>query len=401
MTDEATQPIPQEPQAGTAVALRPHTRTEEWLSKQTGVEILDTPHGRVISLPPTLGDRVNLLTPATQIVQVDPNFSPIPRVVQLDIREHAYEETKAGKGKFALNAKALDQLAAAAGIGFEPPQADYMAGAGFACTIVGTRRGPDGTPETWSDMQAVLFDDYRRTARRERAEQIARWSDPPTGDALEELLDKHVDEQMKHVFSKTTTKAKSRVVRHWLAVKSAYTPAELKKPFLVIQWALTPDRDDPNVAQIIDLQFQRSHRELYGSVPRPRPALTVPRRADEPPALDAGDPGPERSANVDEHGEVDGEGEPVDAEIVTEPAADVPPRPATAETITGGRWQGMTVDQVVADADGRQWLLANVGRIRDPRRAAHLLAWLSHAEGRFLSAEDCGALARERAGAPS
>lgn len=390
----ATEPTePQDDPGGESTALAPSTSTElaltdteEWLSEQTGVEFKHTPMGLVWLLPPTLHERVHMLHPASQIVQVSPHFRPLPKLVQLVEGKHTYEEgnaTKVGnKKQHALTAKGLALVAEAAAIQFLPPIKEYVTAGdrvvGVSYTARAIRRGPDGTMQEHAATKDVLFDRLEAKTRRERAKTIKGWDDQPSAERLEELLQKAVDDVMEHVSARTETKAMNRVIRHWLAVDAVYPAGTInRKPFLVVQWVFTPDHDDPSVRQIVDTNLGRGTRSLYEGV--------TPNTADARPALNAGSDPPD--ADVIEHDTID--------EATIRRRLDAAPKPPSdAFDLTKGPYAGEPIDQVIETPDGKRWIAATVIDLKDPANRARLLAWLSYAEGREVTVEDCTALAQ-------
>ena len=262
----------------------PRTSVEKWLSEKAGVEISDTPAGRVIQIPPQLAQRVNLLVPASQVVQVDRNYSPIPRIVQLDVEADSYVEqwhSKPEKRKRALNAKALGKLASLAGIEKVREDFDWMDGTGVKVTVTGRQRGPDGTWKVNQASKVVRFARLERKVRREAIEQreklIARardegWDPERIPVALtDDDLEKRIDDEMEHIDQKVSTKAWSRVIRSLLSLPATFTEAQLRKPFFTLAWVVTPDYTNPHVARVIDVNFREASRDLYAVEDEPRP----------------------------------------------------------------------------------------------------------------------------------
>ena len=408
MSNATTQSPQDRPRAPAGELTR--SATETWLSGQTGVQIARTSDGRLAwSLPPGLAAQVHMLTPTTQIVQVDRNYLPVPKLVSLDQDEHAYKEPSDQDGGFALTAKALSLLADAAGIEFLEPHIDYMGGRGVSYTSRARRRGPDGVMQENAKTKAVRFAVEERKWRREREATMTRWRSRPSDEEWALLLEKFVDDRMTHIDATVETKAMARVVRHWLAVKSTYPRQEITaKPFLVFAWVFTPDYENPHVAQLLEANYGGARARLYAGGGEPLG------REDEDEVLDAE---PVDAEPVEEPQEPD---EPQPAPAPAPPAAPVidmsltdipwdpaefapktapavpqgPPMPEENPTLTAGPHTGRTMRELVEDDQGRIWLLERGPQLQSMARDL-VLAWLSWGERRPVTAEDCPAIAHD------
>lgn len=374
----------------TPTSLQRVSASESWLAKNAGIQVDHGPSGIVVSLPPDLSRACHPLTPTSHIVQVDPNYRPMLKLVHLNEEEHTYNE----KGKRALTAKALNLLCDAAGIQFLDPSVDYMGGAGVAFTASAKRRGPDGTWDVRHASKAVRFNWLERKTRREAQATAKKNGGQPLD---EEELVKRVDDALEHIDAKTETKAMSRVIRHWLAVKSTYAKGEVgAKPFLTLSWVLTPDYDSPHVRQIIEANFSGARSALYESPPARRQLPEVPDDEPEP------EPEPDEPlvlegtvvppADLEEPGASDDYDPDFDPGLA-EPAG--PPRPDVPVTFSQGPYSGMPVDAVLEDPEGRAWVAELVAKARPSDRRTRLLTWLSWAERRDLGPGDCAQLARD------
>lgn len=408
-----------EPAQSSSTALVALTDTERYLAEHTGTDFRVTPEGwKVIGLPPTLKQRFNLGVTTTQIVQVDANYSPLPRIVHLDLEEHWYQES----GAWAITAKGLDLLSEAAGITWDDPDIDASAHSLFV-TARGRRRGPDGTIEPFSDTKGGRYADMERKVRRERKASLRKTAGYQNGawaqkilddpERLEEELDKAWDDFVEHASAKIATKARNRVVRHWLGIKSTYTQAEKAKPFLVVRWVVTPDYANPHVGKVIGAQFGAARGALY-AVDADEPAqLAAPSARPEPAAIagHAAEPEPEVDdlpASFDD----DPEEEVVDAVPVSDGAGTIPmnldsddeipvdddddarpPKPEQPYKFRNGPYSGQHIEAVMEEAEGLLWVLQRTHSLRAGKTRDTLLAWISHNMGTFVAFEELESLA--------
>jgi hypothetical protein len=364
---------------GTEVAQR---TAIDWMSEQTGVVIAEVEGKRLISIPPSLHEKVNLLTPVSQVQQVDANFSPAPRLVQLDPNPDngdVYPES----GKFALTAKALAKVADVAGIEQVRSDADDMGGKGVRYKVVGRMRGPDGIFREKPGTKTVRWAALERRVRRETLGKNAS--------ATEEYIAKRIDDEMEHVDSKCETKAWNRVIRGFLAVKSTYTKQELKKPFLAITWAFTPDLRSPMAREIIQLQYTGALSAVYGGEGDAPPAIEAPAAAG---ALDAGD-WPEDGFDADDDTDDESGGDDVDVEVldaediidndehsIDADTGEVFLEPDTNFLVNSGPYAGQHASDVVKEKAGVRWLASTVKRMKaDSPKRKLARDWIAFAEG--------------------
>lgn len=438
MADEA------QAEPGTAVA-RATSPTEEWLGKQTGVDMQVMQDGRrVFSLPKELEQRCVMLTAAAQVVQVDRNYSPIPRVVSIDIDRDTYKvgRIKTGPGRndwddqVALTSRALSQIAERAGIEHFDTQRVHFPG-GVETIVRARYRGPDGVWVYATGSKVVNYEQRAERVRldavekREKEKEWARKDNKAIPDDLTEAeLQKQVVLDRDFLLEKAETKAWARAVRRITGAasypKKALTDREGR--FFVLTWSFTPDYNDPSVAKLIDANYRTATAELFeGQTPQlPAPQVTsegpksaaefaarepvdddegVPDEdevpAEEPEVVDGeADPGgeDEEPADPDEDpGEVEGEADEQQAmqwvEEGDEPEAAKPPKPAKSMKFTAGPYKDKTAEEVVSAQQGREWLAIQIRRMRTDAQRQKAMAWLSWGVGRELSFEDLDGIA--------
>jgi hypothetical protein len=361
------------PEPSTAVA----KTTEDWLANQTGVQIAEHEGKRLISIAPTLAQKVNLLTPISQVQQLDTNYSPSPRLVQLGEGD-IYKE----KGKPALTAKGLSKLAELAQIEHIDTRFDDMGGTGVRVTVVGRRRGPDGHWQLKKSTKTVRFDALERKVRRE--------SDGKS----EDFILKRIDEEMEHVDAKAETKAWNRVVRSFLAVKGTYSEAEIKKPFLCVSYQFTPDYGNKHVVELMRLNYSEARSDL--GLPAAGDTHGDVIDMDDTHAIAAAEDVGEPTEDEPEPDFADADGLDWDddtGEVLTG-EVEGPAKPESGFTIKSGPYEGQSVEEVVSTRTGVRWLADAALKLKGAKRQ-QAVDWLSLAEGMLLGEADLRALAEE------
>jgi hypothetical protein len=343
-------PPPEEP----GRALAPRT-TDDWLVDQTGVDTFHTQDGQLaMSFKPDFVARFNFLGPQSQVVQLDPSFKPIAKVITLNKDVHAYKS----QGKYQLTKQGLSNLAELAQIEKDgDPKWDYMDGKGLAVTVRARRRNIDGTWRHTAASKTVWFDRAEKKIRRE------------AGSKNENEVEKLIDEFYDHVSSKLETKSWLRCVREMLGIPNAFTERDLQKPFFVIGVALVPDWSNPQISKLLDVQFDRGSRDLFGDAPT---ADAMPPAAKR--ELGPGDGS--FDADVDEADAWDDDDEPEEAEGSAEEPESFA-EPEEGFTPNRGPYEGTHVKDIVQTAEGRQWVAGMVAKMRSENKKAQGLAWLS------------------------
>ena len=207
------------------------------------------PHLAALELYQRYGGQGHLLAPATDRFTTGSEVV-VPHATQLIIDPNP----KGGEvhiigGKCALSRVALDRIAQAAGVTWEPAKCgattldrDYI-----VYQVVGYIRKPDGTLDTITgtkeiDMAVIEEESRMLQARKLLDDKTADYSDLDEGQRT--LVDKKVRAEVlefrKHRLARAETGAKNRAVRS-LGLKGVYPPQELQKPFVVIRWGLNPE----------------------------------------------------------------------------------------------------------------------------------------------------------------
>ena len=112
----------------------------------------------------------------------------------------------------------------------------------------------------------------------------------------------------KHKIKLAETGAANRVIRAILGLKSAYTKAELSKPFTLIRIVFKPDYNDPEVKRQVTAAAIGAMTGVYGIQPKPlAPPIDippedfheVPPNTEDPPSQPDEDQRPEEGGNAE------------------------------------------------------------------------------------------------------
>lgn len=182
----------------------------------------------------------NLLAPMARVDYVPDLHSLSLRIVNLELSEHGgdlYQDSDSrGKDEWSLSGRALDKIAAAAGISWDvvlsgrlddrsdPLYCHYRA-VGWVVDFDGTRRQISGEKEI----------DFR-----DGSPQIAK------------MKPGAVSRASAFILPLAESKAKNRAIRHALSVKSKYSMEELRRPFVVPKLVFTGEGcTDPEIKRMI------------------------------------------------------------------------------------------------------------------------------------------------------
>jgi len=276
----------------------------------------------------------HLVSPATNIGALPEGCAVVTSAILVDVGAETYgvgggdDDDGGGKGgKRGLGKTALDRIALAAGVSWDPHQSRRLDDARdpryCAWLAVGTFKGFDGREVT---IQASKEVDLREGSPQLEAlwsrykAKLSRWERDGKKGWKPKPPDAQIREQRLHIVSMAETKARLRAIRA-LGIRTSYTPEELRKPFVVAKIAFTGETTDPQLrrefARMQAASFLDARRALYGDVAPPRLALPPPTSA--PPVGSV----------------VDADDDVVDAEPVETPAphtTQAPSEPAPAHT---------------------------------------------------------------------
>jgi hypothetical protein len=181
--------------------------------------------------------KYNILRPNETVMVPNPLMTVYANVVHFDVEKDTYP---VDGGKRALGARALAQVAAGAGIsvvnvarhddGSDPDMAEV--------SVLALMKRPDGTiihatGKKRVDVRAYVQQKYGVGWRESKPDAV-----------------KMYNQMRKFASERAETGAKNRAFRQLLAMKSAYTPQELARPFVIPQIVV-------NMAEIVKDEYGR------------------------------------------------------------------------------------------------------------------------------------------------
>jgi hypothetical protein len=263
----------------------------------------------------TLSARTHLLSPTVSPDMIPEFHSVAIRFVVVSAdqgRGEVYKPVGCRDGEVALAKPALDKIAAAAGITWDPVRSGrldngkdryycHFRRVGYLTDLSGARRvivgekeidARDGNPTIFTDdkdRMAHEWDDQRRcyTDKIKNPGFVRGWS-------FERLTGVR-----EHILAMAESKAGNRAIRS-LGLRQKYHVGELERPFAVLSLVLTGDHPDPDIqrmakAKLLDASIAAS-RELYPSsaatAVSPPPAVPLVGGSSAGPILEQHDPPP-------------------------------------------------------------------------------------------------------------
>jgi hypothetical protein len=232
----------------------------------------------------------HLVTPATGCSDLPEGCSIALSVVYISAGSETYD---VGAGKRGLSKTALQRISAAAAISWDATQSgrlDNGADARYCLwKAVGTYRSFDGreiqlvaTKEMdlrdGSAQVEALFERYQAA--------LKKWEKTKEGYAPKDPT-AQIREMRLHIAAHAETKAQLRAVRS-IGIRSAYTAAELQRPFIVAALQFTGRSDNPALAEKFAVMRATAMlggaRALYGVAPTGS-GIAAPAQLAEPPPL--------------------------------------------------------------------------------------------------------------------
>lgn len=205
----------------------------------------------------------NVLLPTTRIDYIPDGHSVSLRILTLDPTPPD-ENGKGGGGdvylpesgdrtKLAPTGRALARLSAAAGINWDP---------------IRSRRVDDASEPHYCHYLAVGWvQDFDGSWRCISADKEVDLREGST--TIQSWKPKRLAIAREHILRLTQTKARNAAIRQALAMKQAYTPEELKRPFIVPKLVHTGDYADPEIAKAVALErvrmSSRATNALFGA----------------------------------------------------------------------------------------------------------------------------------------
>jgi hypothetical protein len=215
----------------------------------------------------------NILIPMTKL---EPSEFHVPVIdqVYLSIEEHdAYKRDE----KYAPSFQGLNRLSVCAGVQWHPYETRRTDNGNdklyVAFRAVGGVKKADGSM-IWCaanydlDLEIIkeeLEDQYWAKAKKFKKDK----SQKEQAEYVEYCVNRDWRQKRRHRHALAESGAKARVLRQLLGVKSAYTKAELDKPFVVVRYVFQPPTNDPAVRRQLIEQSMAGMRSVYGTTALP------------------------------------------------------------------------------------------------------------------------------------
>lgn len=226
----------------------------------------------------------NLLIPTTSIHGLSEFMSPVIESVVLSAKPDdgdVYAEKATEGTKFRITAQGLRKLAVCAGIIWHPTACrrtdnrqdrDYV-----SYQSVGGIKKNDGSLVYWKGEFDLDFEVIEEELRELHYNKSKHWrkTDAEKQAYIESSVRRDMIFKRKHKIKLAETGAANRVIRAILGLKSAYTSAELAKPFTLIRIVFKPDYNDPEVKRQVTAAAISSMTGIYG-VPAALPPQEQP-----------------------------------------------------------------------------------------------------------------------------
>lgn len=309
---------------------------------------------------------MHLISPATSVTTLPEGCAVAISSVYVDVERDTY---KTGGGKVGLSKAALDQIAGAAGVSWDPRESGRVDDGSdpHYCRyrVVGTVRDFGGSLLTrMGDKEMDL---------REGSQQLVGKSEA------------QVREMRSFILAHAETKARLRAIRS-LGIRTSYTPADLETtPFACAKLQWTGRTNDPALARVFAERTADAMlggmAALYGPAPSAPTAPALP-----PPPVRPAVPALPRGNDADDIGDDDLYDEPVDeapaasapaAKAAAPPAAPAPASgtgrgntraPKASDAFRFGRSQGMKFRDG-SDDDCAWYAKALAENVADPEKA--------------------------------
>lgn len=213
-----------------------------------------------LSVVEKYGKNIHLVAPATDRHTTPTALMvPFPTQIKIDANPDNGEVFKVGSRKdgngwtdmLTLSKVSLERIAQAAGIIWDPRHTkpltvehNYLVYQAIGCV-----RMPDGSLTRISGTKEIDMEVIEEESRMLQARRLLKDTKADYEDLTEDQrkrVDRAVRAEMilfrKHRMARAETGAKNRAIRS-LGLKSTYTPAELKDPYVVLRWGLNPTHD--------------------------------------------------------------------------------------------------------------------------------------------------------------
>ncbi|MEM6789712.1 MAG: hypothetical protein AAF715_19495 [Myxococcota bacterium] len=216
-------------------------------------------------------NRYHLVAPATSVGTIPEGCAVAITMVEIDTRDmrHGGELYNVG-GNFALARSALNRIAQAAGISWDPQL---------------SRRIDDGSDPYYAHFRAVgtlrTFDGTELMVTGEKEMDLRDGSPQVHALAARKRDGGSIENQLRelrlHILAHAESKAKNRAIRS-IGLRASYKRDDLKKPFVVAKLMWTGETSDPDLkrefARLTAQRMLGGPRAMFSAAPTPAPAMT-------------------------------------------------------------------------------------------------------------------------------
>jgi len=212
--------------------------------------------------------------------RVDLNTDTTDQSCDIYMQTYSSDVTKA---RYAVHHRGLIKLSVSVGMvwdGVNSCRTDNGSDKGYVSfRAIGGLKKPDGSyvmakAEYDLDFEVTemeLRDLYTKKVKESQGSKYVK-----TEQWAEECIRRDLLQKRKHKLKLAESGAKDRVIRELLGVKSTYTLAEIKQPFLVLRIVVRPDYSDEQVKRLMLANAMASMNGIYGSQMPALPASTYP-----------------------------------------------------------------------------------------------------------------------------
>lgn len=208
-----------------------------------------------------LAARYHLVSPVARFDVLPEGFGVSFSMVQINPDPNGGEVYKVDGGKLALSHHALNRIASAAEVSWDPER---------------SKRLDDGSDSCYCHFRAVGYVRVSDGTQRTVCGEVELDLRPGSAEASAQT-DKQLNQTRRFILRHAESKAKNRAIAS-MGVKRSYTPEELQKPFAVTRLQFTGHSDDPYLrrefARIRAEQVMGASRALYGAGPAVAAAST-------------------------------------------------------------------------------------------------------------------------------
>ena len=227
----------------------------------------------------------NLLLPSTKIQGLSEFHAPVVDSVYLSPDPQngdVYPENSNNDSKLRISAQGLRKLAVCAGIVWRPTECkrtDNRQDRNYVSyQATGGIKKADGAMVFWKGEYDLDFEVVEAELRELHCNKSKNWrkSDEEKKAYVESSVRRDLIFKRKHKIKLAETGAANRVIRAILGLKSAYTKAELSKPFVMVRIVFQPDYSDPEVKRQVTTAAIQAMTGIYGTQSQSAPVVDIP-----------------------------------------------------------------------------------------------------------------------------